>query len=63
MPELITKKLKDYEDLAIQLGNDKTKLVNIKRKIKSNSKKSLFLIVKKLRKSRKYLYKAGKIKS
>ena len=56
MPELITNKLKDYEDLAIQLGNDKTKLVNIKRKIKSNSKKSLFFDSKKFTENLENIY-------
>ena len=43
MEELITENLNDYEKLAIDLANNKTKLINIKQKLKENVKNySLF---------------------
>ena len=43
MEELITENLNDYEKLAIELANNKTKLINIKQKLKENVKNySLF---------------------
>ena len=47
MPELITTKIDDYENLAIKLGNDKTYLNEIKNKIRTNiNKNPLFNSVK-----------------
>ena len=47
MPELITTKIDEYENLAIKLGNDKIYLNEIKNKIKTNiNKNPLFNSVK-----------------
>ena len=47
MPELITTKIDEYENLAIKLGNDKSYLNEIKNKIKTNiNKNPLFNSVK-----------------
>ena len=47
MPELITTKIDDYENLAIKLGNDKSYLNEIKNKIKTNiNKNPLFNSIK-----------------
>ncbi len=56
VPELITTKIDDYENLAIKLGNDKSKLDEIKNKIKTNSKKSSLYDSKKFTKNLENIY-------
>ena len=44
MEELITENLNDYEKLAIELANNKSKLINIKQRLKNNVDSFRYLI-------------------
>ena len=57
MPELITTKINDYENLAIKLGNDKSFLNKIKNKIKTNINKNLLFNSIKFTKDLENIYK------
>jgi len=57
MPELITTKIDDYENLAIKLGNDKSYLNDIKNKIKTNIKKNPLFNSMKFTKDLESIYK------
>ena len=57
VPELITKKIDDYENLAIKLGNNKTELNKIKNKINTNIKSSSLYNSEKFTKDLENIYK------
>ena len=57
VPELITKKIDDYENLAIKLGNNKTELNKIKNKINTKIKSSSLYNSEKFTKDLENIYK------
>ena len=57
VPELITKKIDDYENLAIKLGNNKAELNKIKNKINTNIKSSSLYNSEKFTKDLENIYK------
>ena len=57
MSELVTKNITEYENLAIELGNNKLKFAEIKKNMNKNIKKSLLFDSIKLTKNLENIYK------
>ena len=61
MDELISNNYREYEKIAIELGNDKLKLKKIKEKLKLNSQKHKLFDSKEITKNLENLFKTFKL--